>query len=58
MRRRDFVAGAAAAATWAELSQAAEPLADIPIVDTHIHLFDSPAPGRALFGIGAMDQGA
>jgi predicted TIM-barrel fold metal-dependent hydrolase len=44
MRRRDFVAGAAAAAAWAELSHAAEPLADIPIVDTHIHLFDSRRP--------------
>jgi len=44
MRRRDFMAGSAAAAFWASVAEAAAPLADIPIIDTHVHLFDSRRP--------------
>lgn len=44
MQRRDFMAGAAASAFWAGIAQAASPLADIPIIDTHVHLFDSRRP--------------
>src|ERR1700742_4775381 len=44
MRRRDFMAGSAAAAFWASVAEAAAPLGDIPIIDTHVHLFDSRRP--------------
>jgi len=44
MQRRDFLAGGAAAALWASVAEAAAPLADIPIIDTHVHLFDSRRP--------------
>jgi len=44
MQRRDFLAGSAAAALWASIAEAAAPLADIPIIDTHVHLFDSRRP--------------
>ena len=44
MQRRDFMAGAAASAFWAGIAHAAAPLADIPIIDTHVHLFDSRRP--------------
>jgi L-fuconolactonase len=44
MQRRDFLTGAAAAALSASIAQAAAPLADIPIIDTHVHLFDSRRP--------------
>ena len=45
MQRREFMGSAAAAAAfWSDVAVAAEPLADIPIVDTHIHLFDSRRP--------------
>src|SRR5882757_1441578 len=44
MQRRDFLAGAAASALWAGIAEAAAPLADIPIIDTHVHLFDSRRP--------------
>src|SRR5471030_2763643 len=44
MQRRDFLAGAAAAALSAGIAEAAAPLADIPIIDTHVHLFDSRRP--------------
>src|SRR3954452_24028404 len=45
MRRRQFICSAAAAAAfWSDVAAATEPLADIPIVDTHIHLFDSRRP--------------
>jgi predicted TIM-barrel fold metal-dependent hydrolase len=44
MQRRDFMASAAASAFWAGIAQAAAPLADIPIIDTHVHLFDSRRP--------------
>jgi L-fuconolactonase len=44
MQRREFLAGSAAAALWASAAQAAAPLADIPIIDTHVHLFDSRRP--------------
>jgi predicted TIM-barrel fold metal-dependent hydrolase len=44
MQRRDFLAGGAAAAFWASVAEAAAPLADIPIIDTHVHLFDSRRP--------------
>ena len=42
MQRRDFLAGAAALAL--ETSVAAAALADIPIIDTHVHLFDARRP--------------
>jgi L-fuconolactonase len=44
MERREFLTGAAAAALSASVAQAAAPLADIPIIDTHVHLFDSRRP--------------
>lgn len=44
MQRREFLAGSAAAALWTSVAQAAAPLADIPIIDTHVHLFDSRRP--------------
>jgi len=44
MQRRDFLTGAAAAALSASIAEAAVPLADIPIIDTHVHLFDSRRP--------------
>ena len=44
MQRRDFLAGAAATALSASLAEAAAPLADIPIIDTHVHLFDARRP--------------
>ena len=44
MQRRDFLTGAAAAALSAGIAEAAAPLADIPIIDTHVHLFDSRRP--------------
>jgi predicted TIM-barrel fold metal-dependent hydrolase len=44
IQRRDFLAGAAAAALSAGIAEAAAPLADIPIIDTHVHLFDSRRP--------------
>src|SRR3569833_3864679 len=49
MKRREFLSSAAAAAAfssnfWADMAKAAEPLADIPIIDTHVHLFDSRRP--------------
>jgi L-fuconolactonase len=44
MQRRDFLTGAAATALSASIAEAAAPLADIPIIDTHVHLFDSRRP--------------
>jgi predicted TIM-barrel fold metal-dependent hydrolase len=49
MKRLEFLGSAAAAAVfssnfWADVAKAAEPLADIPIIDTHVHLFDSRRP--------------
>jgi predicted TIM-barrel fold metal-dependent hydrolase len=44
MRRREFLGTAAAAAFWTSVAEAAAPLADIPIIDTHVHLFDSRRP--------------
>jgi predicted TIM-barrel fold metal-dependent hydrolase len=44
MERREFLAGAAAAALSASVARAAASLADIPIIDTHVHLFDSRRP--------------
>jgi predicted TIM-barrel fold metal-dependent hydrolase len=44
MERREFLAGAAAVALSASVAEAAAPLADIPIIDTHVHLFDSRRP--------------
>jgi L-fuconolactonase len=43
MERREFLAGAAAATVAAQSAEAAS-LNDIPIVDTHVHLFDSRRP--------------
>lgn len=42
MQRRHFLAGSAALLTTA--ADAAPSLADIPIIDTHVHLFDSRRP--------------
>ena len=42
MERREFLAGAAAASVAATAAQAA--MADIPIVDTHFHIFDGRRP--------------
>jgi len=45
MQRRKFLGTAAAAAAfWSSIAEAAAPLADIPIIDTHVHLFDSRRP--------------
>jgi L-fuconolactonase len=44
MQRRDFLAGSAAAALSASVAEAAVSSADIPIIDTHVHLFDSRRP--------------
>src|SRR6188508_3632174 len=44
MQRREVLVGAATAALAASVSEAAAQLADIPIIDTHIHLFDSRRP--------------
>jgi L-fuconolactonase len=43
MERREFLAGAAAATVAAQSAEAAS-LNAIPIVDTHVHLFDSRRP--------------
>ena len=44
MERREFLAGAAAASVAANGAQARTVVDDIPIVDTHVHLFDSRRP--------------
>jgi predicted TIM-barrel fold metal-dependent hydrolase len=44
MDRREFLAGAAAVALSASVAEAASSVADIPIIDTHVHLFDSRRP--------------
>jgi L-fuconolactonase len=44
MQRRDVLVGAATATLAASVSEAAAQLADIPIIDTHIHLFDARRP--------------
>jgi L-fuconolactonase len=44
MERREFLTGAAAVALSASVARAAAPLTDIPIIDTHVHLFDSRRP--------------
>ncbi|HEY0265168.1 MAG TPA: hypothetical protein VGC16_00355, partial [Rhizomicrobium sp.] len=41
MERRQFLAGAAATALTATAARAVD---DIPIIDTHVHLFDSRRP--------------
>lgn len=46
MQRRQFLAGTAAA-FWSGVAQAASPLADIPIIDPHMHLFDATRPQGA-----------
>jgi L-fuconolactonase len=43
MQRREFIAGSAAAAAMTTMPEA-QSLGDIPIIDTHIHLFDSRRP--------------
>ena len=43
MQRREFLAGSAAAAAMTTMAEA-QSLADIPIIDTHVHLFDSRRP--------------
>ena len=44
MRRREFLGTAAAFALTPEIVQAAAKVNDIPIIDTHVHLFDSRRP--------------
>jgi len=44
MKRRDFLAGTAATVVTAQMAQAAAKVSDIPIIDTHVHLFDSRRP--------------
>jgi L-fuconolactonase len=44
MRRREFLGTAAAFALTPEIVQAAAKVDDIPIIDTHVHLFDSRRP--------------
>jgi predicted TIM-barrel fold metal-dependent hydrolase len=46
MLRRQFMAGAAAT-LWAGAARAAAPLAGIPIIDPHMHLFDATRPQGA-----------
>lgn len=52
MDRRDFMAGAAALAATA--TQAATAVDDIPIIDTHFHLFDNRRPQGAPY-TGSVD---
>jgi predicted TIM-barrel fold metal-dependent hydrolase len=48
MQRREFLTGAAAVAVAAtKVANAASPLDDVPIIDTHIHLFDGSRPQGA-----------
>ncbi len=48
MQRREFMTGAAAVAIAAtKAANAASPLDDVPIIDTHIHLFDGSRPQGA-----------
>jgi L-fuconolactonase len=49
MQRREFLQGVAAMAMAATTggARAASPLGDIPIIDTHIHLFDASRPQGA-----------
>lgn len=44
-RREALKIGAWAGMAWATKSIAAEPLSSIPIIDAHIHLFDTGRPG-------------
>ena len=44
MKRRDFLAGTAATIVTAQMAHAAAKVSDIPIIDTHVHLFDSRRP--------------
>ena len=44
MHRREFLAGASALALTPDIVQAAAKVDDIPIIDTHVHLFDSRRP--------------
>jgi predicted TIM-barrel fold metal-dependent hydrolase len=46
MQRREFLTGAVALAAT-RIARAASPLDDIPIIDTHIHLFDGSRPQGA-----------
>ena len=53
MERRQFLAGSAALAVSTSIADA-QSLSDIPIVDTHIHLFDSRRPqGVPYYGSAA-----
>jgi L-fuconolactonase len=46
MLRREFMASAGAM-LWARVAEAAAPMADIPIIDPHMHLFDATRPQGA-----------
>ncbi len=54
MQRRDFLIGAAATATAASGVQATTRVDDIPIIDTHFHLFDNKRPQGAPY-TGSQD---
>ena len=45
--RRELLAAAAATAFWSQVAQAASPLDAIPIIDSHMHLFDATRPQGA-----------
>ena len=47
MQRRHFLAGAAMAAFWQGIGEAAAALSDVPIIDAHMHLFDATRPQGA-----------
>ncbi|HEV2275185.1 MAG TPA: amidohydrolase family protein, partial [Acidobacteriaceae bacterium] len=58
MQRREFLAGAAAVAIAAAAdARAASPLGNIPIIDTHIHLFDGSRPQGAPYTGSKQYQG-
>jgi predicted TIM-barrel fold metal-dependent hydrolase len=54
MDRRDFLAGSAATALAAAGAHAATRVDDIPIIDTHFHLFDATRPQGAPY-TGSQD---
>ena len=53
MQRREFIAGAAATLI-SDDAKAASSINDIPIIDTHIHLFDARRPQGAPY-VGSVD---
>ena len=51
LNRREVVAGAALAALRIDIAAAAKPLAGIPIIDPHMHLFDVTRPQGAPYAL-------